>query len=154
MQDSANLKGLRTMALSETSPLPTIAKEPRPVPQVAPDYLAALAMAVGFGAVAASSSCVIPLILGSLGAGAGLFSGLEVLSQWRPLFFGVSALAVAGAWAMWWRQRRTACSLGSACATPRRSRTLALLAVSTLIVVTAGGWNQFEPSILKLMRLN
>jgi mercuric ion transport protein len=80
------------MALNETSPLPTMAKDPPPVPQVAPGYLAALAMAFGFGAVAASSCCVIPLILGSLGAGAGLFSGLEILSQWRLLFFSVSRL--------------------------------------------------------------
>jgi hypothetical protein len=60
--------------------------------------LAGLALTGGLGAAAASSCCVIPLVLGSMGAGAGIFSGLEALSLWRAPLLGAAVLAVAGAW--------------------------------------------------------
>jgi hypothetical protein len=42
-----------------------------------PGYLAAIGLATGLGALAASSCCVLPLALAGLGAGASVFTVLE-----------------------------------------------------------------------------
>ena len=75
----------------------------------APKWLAALGLAAGLGAVIASSCCVIPLGLAAVGAGAGVFGGLELLAEWRVPFLSVSALAIVGGWGAWWWKRPDAC---------------------------------------------
>ena len=142
------------MALNDTAPFAAPA-EAKPVSRtLAGGLLAAFGAVTGIGAVLASSCCVVPLLLSSLGAGAGLFSVLEVLVPWRtPLLVG-SALAIAGGWVVWWRKQPVTCEPNSVCATPGRSRALmAALMVASLIVVTATIWDDLEPLLLKLMRV-
>lgn len=117
--------------------------------------LAAFGAVAGIGALLASSCCVVPLLLSSLGVGAGLFSVLEALTPWRmPLLIG-SALAIAGGWVMWWRKRPVTCAPGSVCATSRRPHTLlAALIVASFIVATATVWADLEPVLLRLMRIS
>lgn len=141
------------MAFNSAASIPTETGDRVPAPPSG--LLATLGIAAGLGAVAASSCCVIPLALGALGAGAGIFSGLEAIAAWRTPMLAVSALAVATAWWSWWRKREAVCMTGSACATPRRSRTtLALLSVASVIMAIAAGWNYLEPVLLRLMRMN
>lgn len=45
-------------------------------------WLAAAGLATGAGSVLAASCCVLPLVLGGFGAGAGLFSLLELLANY------------------------------------------------------------------------
>jgi mercuric ion transport protein len=116
--------------------------------------LATLGVATGFGAVLACSCCVLPLFLGGLGAGAWVFGTLEVLAPIRIPLLILSALAVAGAWGVYYfRKQPVARVLGATCEAPRHSRiTLALLGLGTILVTTAGAWGFIEPVVLKLMR--
>lgn len=61
-------------------------------------WLAAVGLVTGAGAVLAASCCVLPLVLGGLGAGAGLFSSLESLADYRthPRFQRLSGSACVG----------------------------------------------------------
>lgn len=68
-------------------------------PPTSPDRFAALGLIAGFGAVVASSCCVIPLGLAALGAGAGVLRGLELIEDWRVPLLSISGLAISGGWA-------------------------------------------------------
>lgn len=115
--------------------------------------LATLGIATGIGTIVASSCCVIPLTLGAMGAGAGIFSGLEAIAGWRTPLAIMSGLAIIGGWFAWWRKRSPACPPNPGCATPRRSRaTTAMLVIASLVVVLAVGWEYLELPLLKLMR--
>jgi len=57
-------------------------------------FLAPVALAAGLGAVIASSCCVLPLIIGSLGAGAAVFAVLEWLADYQAPTVVISAALV------------------------------------------------------------
>ncbi len=119
----------------------------------APKWCAALGFATGLGAIVASSCCVIPLGLAALGAGAGVLTRLEAISEWRTPFLAASGVTVVTGWAAWWRRRRMACVPSSPCASHERSwGTLALLFCATAIIAAAAGWDQIDPLLLKLLR--
>jgi mercuric ion transport protein len=101
--------------------------------------LAAVSIFTGAGAIFAASCCVLPLVLGGLGAGAGLFSILEVLPDYRIAILVLSAVLLVVAWAVYLRRRGA------------RSTALAL-AIATMFVGTAAGWDHFEPPLLKMVR--
>lgn len=69
------------------------------------------------GALAASSCCIMPLVLFSLGAGGVWIGGLTVLAPWQPVFV-VLALGFLG-YGYWHVYRKSkVCGEGDAC--PRR----------------------------------
>ena len=116
-------------------------------------WLAGVGAVAGIGAVIASSCCVIPLGLAAIGAGAGVFGGLEAFIAWRVPMLSVSALAIVGGWSAWWIKRPVACGVGTDCASPERSRsTLALLLAASIIVLAAASWSQIDPMLMKLLR--
>jgi mercuric ion transport protein len=118
-----------------------------------PKWFAALGLVAGFGAVVASSCCVIPLGVAALGAGAGILGGLEIIAEWRVPLLSISALAIVGGWGAWWLKRPIACVSGASCASPRRSRaTLALLLCASITVLAAASWGYIDPALLKLVR--
>jgi mercuric ion transport protein len=124
---------------------------PRPAPLGPAATLATVGAVTGFAGVLASSCCVIPLALGSLGAGAGAFGALEAIAPWRLPILAGGGLALVGAWGLWWR-KRVACA-GASCAAPRRSGlTLGILALATKIMLAAAAWPLLEPFMMKLMR--
>lgn len=133
----------------ETTPVIAAADSAR----VAPKWLAALGLTAGFGAVVASSCCVVPLGLAALGASASVLGGLEMVAAWRVPFLAVGALAVASGWGAWWLKRSAACAPGSACASAGRSRaTLALLLCASAIMLAAASWGYIDPMLLRLFR--
>jgi mercuric ion transport protein len=95
----------------------------------------------GAGAIVAASCCVLPLVLGGLGAGAGLFSALEILADHRIAILVLSAALVAIAWFVYFRRRGG------------RSTALALI-VATLLVGTAAAWGHLEGPLLRIVRTN
>jgi mercuric ion transport protein len=101
--------------------------------------LAAFSIFTGASAVFAASCCVLPLMLGGLGAGAGLFSILEVLADYRTAILVLSATLLAVAWAVYLSRRGA------------RSTALAL-AIATVFVGTAVAWDRLEPPLLKMVR--
>lgn len=123
-----------------------------PAATAAPKWFGALGLLAGFGAVVASSCCVIPLGLAAAGAGAGILGGLEAVSAWRvPLLFA-SALALVGGWGAW-LLKPPVCASGPGCAASERSRaTLALLLCASAIVLAAASWSHIDPLLLKLLR--
>lgn len=78
------------------------------------------------GAIAASSCCVIPLILFSLGIGGAWIGNLTALAPYKPLFVaGTAGLLGYGFYLVYWKPRR-ACAAGAACARPIPSRLVQL----------------------------
>jgi mercuric ion transport protein len=110
-----------------------------------PDVLTTLGLVAGLGAVFAASCCVLPLVIASLGAGAGVFAVLELLADYRTPLLILAAALVAGAWLLYlWRGRDL-----------RRGRaryTTAALSVATVLVITAASWNVIESPLLKIVR--
>ena len=101
--------------------------------------LAVASIFPGAGAVFAASCCVLPLVLGGLGAGAGLFSILEVLADYRTAILAMSVALLVVAWAVYLRRRGA------------HSTALAL-AIATVFVGTAAAWDRLEPPLLKMIR--
>ncbi len=100
---------------------------------------AALGLATGLAAALAASCCVLPLVLGGLGAGAGIFAALGILADYRMPLLIVSATLVVFAWFLHFRRRGA------------RSTAVAL-ALASVLVLTAASWNRFEPSLLRIVR--
>lgn len=101
--------------------------------------LAAASVVTGASAIFAASCCVLPLVLGSLGAGVGLFSILEVLADYRTVILALSALLLVVAWVVYFRRRGA------------RS-TAVVLIIATIFVGSAAAWDHIEPSLLKVIR--
>jgi hypothetical protein len=72
--------------------------------------LAVAGLFTGAGAVLAASCCVLPLVLvlGGLGAGAGVFAFLELLADYRTALLAGSSVLVAIAWVVYFRRRGAA----------------------------------------------
>lgn len=142
-----------TMALDNSEAAAAVTDDPAPSVRAASGLPGVIGIVTGLGAVAASSCCVVPLTLASLGAGAGIFGTLEALAPWRMPLLVASGAWVAAAWFSWWQKHRIACEAGSACATrPRAWAPLAFLLLGTLIVVTAIGWGYLELPLLRMVR--
>jgi mercuric ion transport protein len=93
----------------------------------------------GTGAVVSASCCVLPLALGGLGAGASVFSALEVIADYRTPLLVASAVLVVAAWCVYFG-RRGAIS------------TAIVLSIATAFVGTAAAWDYVERPLLKVIR--
>ncbi len=70
------------------------------------------------GALIASSCCIVPLVLVSLGISGTWIGSLTALEPYKPLFLAVTALVLAaGYWHVYFRPKQ-ACEDGSYCARP------------------------------------
>lgn len=138
------------MALDQAQVAELSAHEPS---SVGLDSVAAFGAITGLGALAASSCCVLPIILGGLGAGAGVFTFLGVLAPLRVPLMLASALAVVVGWFFHARRREAACRPDGSCTIPRRSpAALVLLSLATLLIAAAAAWGYFEPALIKMLR--
>lgn len=73
-------------------------------------------------ALGASSCCILPLVLFSLGASGAWIGNLTALAPYQPFFVAAALAFLAfGFWRVY-RQPAAACAAGSACATPRSTR--------------------------------
>ena len=67
--------------------------------------------------ILASSCCILPLLLVSVGVGGSWMSSLTGLSPYQPLFLAISALAIgAGLWRAY--RNQVACAPGTFCEVP------------------------------------
>ncbi len=141
------------MAVNDTAQESTPAvSTPANLPS-SPKWFAALGLVAGFGAVAASSCCVIPLGLAAFGAGAGILGGLETIAEWRTVLLLVSGVAIVAGWGAWWLKGPVVCAPGASCASHQRSRAaLALLLCASITVLAAASWGYIDPLLLKLLR--
>lgn len=108
-------------------------------------------VAVGgiLGAFAASSWCIVPLVLFSLGVGGAWISNLTALAPYQPLFTAATASILGyGFYLVYWKPAR-ACAGGTACARPISSRIVRLsLWGATLLVAAALAFNYVAPLLL------
>ncbi|MDE2379861.1 mercuric transporter MerT family protein [Bradyrhizobium sp.] len=101
------------------------------------------------GALAASSCCIVPLILFSIGIGGAWIGNLTALAPYKPFFVGGTAgLLGYGFYLVYWKPRR-ACADGAACARPIPSGLIrAALWIATVLVVAAFAFDYVAPLLL------
>ena len=110
-------------------------------------------LAIGgfLGAVAASSCCVLPLVLFSLGAGGAWIGNLTALSPYQPAILVVTAgLLGAGFYRVYRKPKAVSCEADSFCASPGSEvLTRSALWISTLLVIGAVAFNFVAPLLLE-----
>lgn len=126
---------------------------------VAPGYIAGsdstrqrFAAAGGIvGAIAASSCCVLPLVLFMLGATGPWIGRLTSLSPYQPIFVAATIGFLGyGYWLVYLKPRK-ACVDDAVCATPHSNRLVKSgLWVATALVLLALSFNYVAPLILDL----
>jgi mercuric ion transport protein len=97
-------------------------------------------------AVAASSCCIVPLILFGLGIGGAWIGNLTALAPYKPLFVaGTAGIVGNGLYLVYWKPGQ-ACADGAACARPIPSRFVKLaLWFATALVVAAFAFDYVAP---------
>jgi mercuric ion transport protein len=93
----------------------------------------------GFAAILASTCCLGPLVLITLGASGAWISNLTLLEPYRPLFIGAAVVALFFAYRRIWRPA-TECAPGQVCALPSVNRRYKLLfwIVVALVILALG----------------
>src|SRR6266446_7655865 len=108
-------------------------------------------MAAGglLGALAASSCCILPLVLFGLGVSGAWIGNFTRLAPYQPCFIAATlAFLGCGYWLVY-RSSKLACVDGEACAHPLPNRVVkAGLIVATILVVAALGFDFFAPLLL------
>jgi mercuric ion transport protein len=90
------------------------------------------------GALAASSCCVLPLVLFGIGVGGAWIGNLTRLAPYQPYFLAATAVCLGVGYWLRYRSWKAACAEGEACARPLPSRAVAIgLIVATVLVVGA-----------------
>lgn len=134
---------------SETAGLPPAAAD-SPVAERSEAGQQGLVAAGGIiGAFFASSCCIVPLILFSLGIGGAWIGNLTALAPYKPAFVtGTAGLLGYGFYLVHWRPKR-ACADGPACARPIPNRFVQLaLWTATVLVLAAFAFDYVAPALL------
>jgi mercuric ion transport protein len=98
------------------------------------------------GAVLASSCCIAPLLLITLGVSGAWMGSLTVLAPYQGYFIAATLVFLgAGFWYVYWKPRKT-CNDGSYCASPTSDRVIKFaLWFATALVALALGVNLILP---------
>jgi len=101
------------------------------------------------GAIAASSCCIVPLVLFSLGVSGAWIGNLTALYPYQPIFVTITIAFLAGGFYMAYRKPKAACEPGSYCATPTSGKVLKIaLWGSTILVALALAFPYITPLLL------
>lgn len=94
------------------------------VPQVSRRNPRVLVVSMGslLGALAASSCCVIPFALFTLGVGGAWIGSLTKLAPYQPAFLALALGFLAAGFVLVYRRPRAACADGAYCARPASHR--------------------------------
>ena len=103
------------------------------------------------GAIAASTCCIVPLILFSLGVTGAWIGNLTALEPYKPIFIAVTIGFLGyGYWMVY--RRPKACVEGDACARPLPDRLVtSALWGSTFLVLIAVFWNWIAPFVAPIL---
>lgn len=96
-------------------------------------------LAGGLAAVLASTCCLGPLVLVTIGISGAWIGDLTLLEPYRPLFIAAALASLFFAWRRIWRPA-TDCAPGEVCAVPQVKRAYKLLfgAVLVLVLIALG----------------
>ena len=101
-------------------------------------------MAAGslLGALAASSCCILPLVLFSLGVSGAWIGNFTRLAPYQPYFIAVTIGCLGYGYWLVYRSTKLACADGDACARPLPNRLVKIgLIVASLLAVAALGFD-------------
>jgi len=89
--------------------------------------------AVGAATVSALC-CAGPIVTAVLGVSGGALA--SAVEPFRPLFLGITGVALGGSYLMVRREDQKACETGTSCASPvARKRTKVMLGIATLVAI-------------------
>lgn len=107
------------------------------------------AMAGLFGALLASSCCILPLVLFSVGIGGAWIGNFTQLAPYKPFFVAGTAGALGAGYWLVHRASKRACAEGDACARPLPTRVVrAVLIAATILVIAAFAFDYVAPYVL------
>ena len=90
------------------------------------------------GALAASSCCLVPLVLFGLGVGGAWMSNLTRLAPYQPYFLAGTAASLGAGYWLRYRSRNAACADDQICARPLSNRIVTVgLVLATVLVIAA-----------------
>ena len=108
-------------------------------------------MAIGglLGALAASSCCILPLILFSLGVSGAWIGNLTQIAPYQPYIIAATLAFLGGGYWLVYRSSQAACAEGDACTRKLPNRLVKNgLVVATLLVIGALGFDVVAPVLL------
>jgi mercuric ion transport protein len=108
-------------------------------------------MAAGgvLGALAASSCCILPLLLFSLGVSGAWIGYFTRLAPYQPYFIATTLLFLGSGYWLVYRSRTQVCAEGEVCARPLPNRVVkASLILATILVAAALGLDIIAPFLL------
>src|SRR5882672_3905337 len=108
-------------------------------------------MAAGslLGALAASSCCILPLVLFGLGVSGAWIGNFTQLAPYQPYFVAATLGFLGYGYWLVYRSSKLACVDGGACARPLPNRLVkAGLILATILVVAALGFDVLAPLFL------
>src|SRR5712671_2045567 len=105
-------------------------------------------MAAGglLGALAASSCCILPLVLFSLGVSGAWIGNFTQLAPYRPYFLAATLGFLGYGYWLVYRSSKLACADGEACARPLPNRIVKTgLILATILVIASLGFDFVAP---------
>src|ERR1700732_3427455 len=108
-------------------------------------------MAAGglFGALAASSCCILPLVLFSLGVSGAWIGNFTQLAPYQPYFIAATICFLGYGYWLVYRSSKLGCADREVCARPLPNRLVkAALILATILVVAALGFDFLAPLFL------
>jgi len=101
------------------------------------------------GAIAASTCCIIPLALFSLGISGAWIGQLTALSAYQPLFIAITLGFLGYGYWLVYRKPKIACAEGETCARPLpKSIVKPALWFATALILLAFAWPFLVPLVL------
>ena len=115
----------------------------------APGKRSALAIGGLLGALAASSCCILPLVLVTLGASGAWIGTLTTLAPYQPIFVVVTIGFLAAGFYLVYRRPKLAVPEGAYCARPVSDRVVKVaLWAAALLVAAASAFPYAAPYLL------
>ena len=108
-------------------------------------------MATGgiLGALAASTCCIVPLTLFSLGISGAWIGQLTALEPYKPFFIAITVGFLGYGYWLVYRKPKVACAEGEVCARPLPNRLVkGVLLFATALVILVLLWPAIVPLIL------
>lgn len=109
-------------------------------------------MAAGgiLGAIAASTCCIVPLVLFSLGVSGAWIGQLTALSAYQPIFIAITLGFLGYGYWLVYRKPKIACAEEEACARPLPNVIVKTsLWLATALILLALAWPYLVPLILE-----
>jgi mercuric ion transport protein len=102
-----------------------------------------------FGALAASSCCIVPLTLFGLGVSGAWIGNLTRLAPYQPYFIAATVACLSAGYWLVYRSRKIACADGEICVRPLPNRIVTMsLILATVLVISALALDFLAPIFL------